>query len=57
MVTGKAGLAGWLEVAAVVEFAGPVEQAVRASATAAATAAARAVREREQTAEGTGLLR
>ena len=58
MVTGKAELADWLEAPAAVEFAGPVEQAVRASATAAtAAAAAGGVKKREQAAEGTELLR
>src|SRR3954462_1049339 len=57
MVRGKAELAGWLDAPAAVGFAGPVEQAVRASATAATTAAARAVKKRERAAEGTELLR
>ena len=35
MVTGKAELADWVGASAAVEFAGPVEQAVRESATAA----------------------
>jgi hypothetical protein len=68
MVTGKAMLTGWLGASDVVELAGPVEQAVRVSATAARRAAARpavlrrrrpAGRPAEQgkTAEATELLR
>ena len=48
MVTGKAVLAGWLEASAAVEPAGPVEQAVRASATAARGSCPAALLRRER---------
>jgi hypothetical protein len=68
MVTGKAMLTGSEGASAAVELAGPVEQAVRVSATAARRAAARPAvlrrrrpagrpAERGKTAEATELLR